>query len=129
MPQEAPQPAQPGQQQFAEIDLQTGFLPLAFGSRIQAFVGEEGIGLRQRVRMRLPRGGGMKTLQRLVDGLFIQHDDRRPAMRTDMLAADIESAPVAGDFIDVKTERYRVVRSEPFQPGGEVLYYDLQLRR
>ena len=46
-----------------------------------------------------------------------------------MLAADIESAPVAGDFVDVKTERYRVIRSEPFQPGGEALYYDLQLRR
>jgi len=60
----------------------------------------------------------------LVDGTTIQAGDVKL-----ILAADIESAPVAGDFVDVKTERYRVVRSEPYQPGGEVLYYDLQLRR
>jgi hypothetical protein len=60
----------------------------------------------------------------LVDGTTIQAGDVKL-----MLAADIATTPVAGDFVDVKTERYRVVRSEPFQPGGEVLYYDLQLRR
>ena len=60
----------------------------------------------------------------LVDGTTIQAGDVKL-----MLAADIATTPVAGDFVDIKTERYRVVRSEPFQPGGEVLYYDLQLRR
>ena len=60
----------------------------------------------------------------LVDGTTIQAGDVKL-----MLAADIATTPVAGDFIDVKTERYRIMRSEPFQPGGEVLYYDLQLRR
>lgn len=60
----------------------------------------------------------------LVDGTAIQAGDVKL-----MLAADIATTPIACDFIDVKTERYRVVRSEPFQPGGEVLYYDLQLRR
>jgi hypothetical protein len=60
----------------------------------------------------------------MVDGTTIQAGDVKL-----MLAADIATTPVAGDFVDVKTERYRVMRSEPFQPGGEVLYYDLQLRR
>ncbi len=60
----------------------------------------------------------------MVDGTAIQAGDVKL-----MLAADIATTPVAGDFVDVKTERYRVMRSEPYQPGGEVLYYDLQLRR
>ncbi len=60
----------------------------------------------------------------LVDGTAIQAGDVRL-----MLAVDIGTSPVVGDYIDVKTERYRVMRVEPFRPGGEVLYYDLQLRR
>lgn len=60
----------------------------------------------------------------LVDGTTIQAGDIKL-----MLAADIATTPVVGDFIDVKTVRYRVMRAEPYQPGGEVLYYDLQLRR
>jgi len=60
----------------------------------------------------------------MVDGTTIQAGDVKL-----MLAADIATTPVAGDFVDVKTERYRVMRVEPYQPGGEVLYYDLQLRR
>ncbi len=61
---------------------------------------------------------------RFVDGAPVRTGDLKL-----MLSPKIDTVPAAGDLLEVKGNRYTVLDVAPLQPGGEVLYYELLLKR
>lgn len=61
---------------------------------------------------------------RFVDGAPVRTGDLKL-----MLSPKIDTVPAAGDLLEVKGNRYSVLDVAPLQPGGEVLYYELLLKR
>jgi hypothetical protein len=61
---------------------------------------------------------------RFVDGSPVRTGDLKL-----MLSPKIDTVPAAGDLLEVKGTRYTVLDVAPLQPGGEVLYYELLLKR
>jgi len=61
---------------------------------------------------------------RFVDGAPVRTGDLKL-----MLSPKIDTVPAAGDLLEVKGTRYTVLDVAPLQPGGEVLYYELLLKR
>lgn len=66
----------------------------------------------------------LSNAARFVDGAPVRTGDLKL-----MLSPKIDTVPAAGDLLEVKGIRYTVLDVAPLQPGGEVLYYELLLKR
>lgn len=64
---------------------------------------------------------------RIDKSIFVTNDATLGPQKVKAMMGAVDFKPEHADFVDVATLRYNVISINPFMPGGQIIFYDLEL--